>query len=60
MLFTLNIILLYEIGQMQYIFGLHNAGISVGMRPANERCRYIVRMSLIGWRLPRLIPDYGY
>ena len=30
------------------------------MCPANERCRYIVRMSLIGWCLPRLIPDYGY
>ena len=24
-------------------------GISLGMRPANERRRYIVTMSLIGW-----------
>ena len=24
-------------------------GISLGMRPANERCRYTVMMSLIGW-----------
>ena len=25
------------------------AGISLGIRPANERCRYIVTTSLIGW-----------
>ena len=25
------------------------AGISLGMRPANERRRYIVTTSLIGW-----------
>ena len=32
-----------------------NAGISLGMRLANERRRYIVTTSLIGWRIPRLI-----
>ena len=26
-----------------------NAGISLGMRPVNERRRYIVTTSLIGW-----------
>ena len=31
-------------------------GISLGMRPANERWRYNVMTSLIDWHIPRLIP----
>ena len=36
------------------------AGISLGMCPANERCRYIVTTSLIGWGTPILIPGLLY
>ena len=28
---------------------MDNTGISLAMRPANERCRYIVTTSSIGW-----------
>ena len=34
------------------------SGISLGMYPANEGCRYNVTTSLIGWaHIPRLIPE---
>ena len=35
---------------MVYVIEIvHHAGISLGIQPANERCRYIVTTSLIGW-----------
>ena len=32
------------------------AGLILGLRPANERCRYFVTTSLIGWHKPRISP----
>ena len=34
-----------------------NAGLIPGLRPANERRRYEVTPSLIGWRKPRISPE---
>ena len=34
---------------VQHWLGYSLSGMSLGMRPANERRRYIVTMSLIGW-----------
>ena len=34
----------------------HTAGMILGLRPANERRRYFVKTSLIGWGKPRISP----
>ena len=35
----------------------HQSGLIVGLHPANERRRYFVTTSLIGWGKPRISPD---
>ena len=35
------------------------SGLIQGLRPANERRRYFVMTSLIGWAQPRISPDNG-
>ena len=34
---------------IQASIGSGNAGLILGLRPANERCHYFVTASLIGW-----------
>ena len=46
----------YMINWNVYNF-IHISGISIGMRPANKIRRYIVTTSVIGWAIPRLMPD---
>ena len=36
------------------------AGLILGLRPANERRRYKLSPSLIGWRNPRISPNMAY
>ena len=46
-------------GRKNIIFQYERAvilGLILGLRPANERRRYLVSTSLIGWA-PRIIPD---
>ena len=35
------------------------AGLILGLRPANERCRYKLAPSLIGWSQTQIQPCYG-
>ena len=47
MLRRTNFIMMREIYVWQYLY--YKSGLILGMRPANERRRYFVMTSLIGW-----------
>ena len=39
---------------------IDDSGLILGLRPANERRRYKVTSSLIGWVQPRISPELHY
>ena len=43
-----------------YWSSLQHSGLILGLHPANERRRYFVTTSLIGWCKPRIIPEHLY